>query len=77
MTGRPARRPNRYRVRVTTPEWTAECLIECGFCTSADGKLVDFIGKSAPWIKGHLMWKNWRGTMLPPPDTKPAQSSLL
>jgi hypothetical protein len=62
------RRPARYRVRVATPDWTAELLIEHGFCTGADPRLVDCIGASAPWIKGHLAYQGWRATMLPAPE---------
>jgi hypothetical protein len=67
------RRPERYRVRISTPDWTAELLIESGFCTSADGHLADCIGKSAAWLKGHLIFKGWRGTMLPPLEPVQAQ----
>jgi hypothetical protein len=65
---RGARRPERYRVRIGAPDWTAELLIESGFCTSADGHLADLVGRSAAWIKGHLEFRGWRGTMLPAPE---------
>lgn len=74
MARRP-QRPDRYRVRVTTPDWTAELLIEHGFCTAADGHLVYCIGKSAPWIEGRMCRLGWHRTMLPAPE--PERASLL
>jgi hypothetical protein len=65
----PARkRPPRYLVRVVTPAWTAELLIEHGFCTAADGHLGLWVGKSAAWIFGRMIHEGWHGTMLPAPD---------
>ena len=77
LMARSPRRPDRYRVRVKAPDWTAELLIEQGFCTVANGHLIDLVGKSAPWIKGYLAYRGWAGTMLPAPDARPGQGSLL
>jgi hypothetical protein len=67
------RRPDRYRLRIATPAWTAHVLVEHGWCTQADGKLIDLVGKSAAWIYGHVRFEGWTATMLPASE----QGSLL
>lgn len=73
---RGSRRPNRYRVRVQLRGGTADCLVEHGFCTAADAELLDWVGKSAAWIYGHMVHERMKGQMLPPPDA-PRQGMLL
>lgn len=71
------KRPARYRLRVTTPEFTGHLLVEHGFCTAADPALLHCVGASAPWLTGHFIHRQWTATMLPAPEHAAVQGMLL
>lgn len=71
MAGKLNSRPKRYEVVVQLPSGKATLLVEDGFCTRADPALAHWVGLSAAWIKGHLIYQHWPATMrrAPEPET--------
>jgi hypothetical protein len=63
-------------VRVVSPDWTAHLVIKRGFCTEAEPNLDFCVGTSAPWIKGHFIFRGWRATMIPDRFAPLAQTAL-
>jgi hypothetical protein len=63
-------------VRVVAPDFIAHLVIKRGFCTEAEPALLHCVGCSAPWVKGHLIYKNWRGTIIPDKAAPLAQTGL-
>jgi hypothetical protein len=63
-------------VRVVGDDFTTYMVIKRGFCTEAEPALAYCVGCSAPWIKGHLIYKGWRGTIVPDRQVPITQTSL-
>ena len=61
---RSPKRPERYQLRVLTPEGLAHLTIERGYCTAADPCLAVWTGCSAAWIYGRLRFEGWSAVML-------------
>ena len=63
-------------LRVVGDDFTAYLLIKRGFCTEAEPALDYCVGCSAPWLKGHFIYKGWRGTIVPDRQAPLAQTTL-
>ena len=64
-------------VRVVAPDFTAHLVIQRGVCTEAEPALAYCVGASAPWVKGHMIYKNWRASIVPDHKIPLAQPSLF
>ena len=56
---------------ITAREFAARLTILDGFCATADSQLEFCIGRSAPWIHGHLHFRRWRYRKLADVKAKP------
>jgi hypothetical protein len=63
-------------VRITGADFVAHLVIKRGFCTEAEKPLDYCVGCSAPWIKGHMLFKGWTGVIIPDQQAPLAQTNL-